>query len=193
MKIFTVHKFLFDPPQVYWAEVKETERFFAIVETSCSAAFGYRTRFLKDGMKYHFTEIDAKKAYQKKCEQDIIDLKRKLDESESDLISATNLPNGIAAQTAGGQVAEINTEDVLKEIRQLVQDSTMPIEVMTIRAAAGRVGRKPDDMKRTIERAKKQRFDVLRCKETGVPLGVILNDKWKSYETKTREKNNENI
>lgn len=75
-------------------------------------------------------------------------------------------------------------DKVLKEIRQLVQDSTMPIEVMTIRAAAGRVGRKPDDMKRTIERAMKQKFDVLRCAETGSPIGVILNDKWKSYETK---------
>lgn len=79
-------------------------------------------------------------------------------------------------------------EEILKEIRQLVQDSTMPIEVMTIRAAAGKVGRKPDDMKRTIERAKKQKFDVLRCKETGVPVGIILNEKWTIYETKQMEK-----
>lgn len=78
--------------------------------------------------------------------------------------------------------------EILKEIGQLVQNSIRPVEVMTIRAAAGRVGRKPDDMKRTIERAKKQKFDVLRCKETGVPVGVILNDKWKVYETKQMEK-----
>lgn len=83
-------------------------------------------------------------------------------------------------------------DKVLKEIRQLVQDSTMPIEVMTIRAAAGRVGRKPDDMKRTIERTIKQKFDVLRCAETGVPLGVVLNERWTAYETKMGKKN-ENI
>lgn len=84
-------------------------------------------------------------------------------------------------------------DKVLQEIGHLVQNSIRPVEVMTIRAAAKRVCRNPDDMKRTIERTIKQKFDVLRCAETGVPLGVILNDKWKSYETKTREKNNENI
>lgn len=89
-------------------------------------------------------------------------------------------------------MAEINLEEVLQEIRQLVQDSTMPIQVMTIRAASGRVGRKPDDMKRTIERAMKQKFDVLRCAETGVPLGVVLNERWTAYETKMGKKN-ENI
>lgn len=79
-------------------------------------------------------------------------------------------------------------DKVLQEIRQLVQDSTMPIEVMTIRAAAGRVGRKPDDLKRTIERTRKQKFDVLRCADTDKPVAVILNEKWTIYETKQMEK-----
>lgn len=82
-------------------------------------------------------------------------------------------------------------DKVLQEIGHLVQNSIRPVEVMTIRAAAGRVGRKPDDLKRTIERAMKQKFDVLRCKETGVPVGIILNERWTAYETKTREKNND--
>lgn len=83
-------------------------------------------------------------------------------------------------------------DKVLQEIGHLVQNSIRPVEVMTIRAAAGRVGRKPDDLKRTIERTRKQKFDVLRCKETGVPVGIILNEKWAAYETKIGKKN-ENI
>lgn len=81
--------------------------------------------------------------------------------------------------------------EILKEIGNLVQNSIRPVEVMTIRAAAGRVGRKPDDLKRTIERAKKQRFDVLRCAETGVPIAVIKNDRWADYETKRQGKNHD--
>lgn len=79
-------------------------------------------------------------------------------------------------------------EEILKEIGNLVQNSIKPVEVMTIRAAAGRVGRKPDDLKRTIERTRKQKFDVLRCADTDKPVAVILNEKWTIYETKQMEK-----
>jgi hypothetical protein len=77
-------------------------------------------------------------------------------------------------------------EKVLKEIGTLVQDSIRPVKVITVRAAAERVGRRPDDMKTTIARAKKQHFDVLRCCDTGAPVAVILNERWVAYETKMK-------
>ena len=83
---------------------------------------------------------------------------------------------------------KINFENVLKEIGTMVQDSIRPVEVITIRSAAKRVGRRPDDLKTTIKKTAKQQFNVLRCRDTGTPICIILDGKWSAYETKMKER-----